>query len=514
MKRWTILLISTIWSASVHADIAVTQGSGKTVATITNNSREFQQVSAQIDGSSNAVSAAQSGTWNVQGSTLMPTGVNASTVAVINGGSTFNATINTALPAGANVIGNVNVNVSTLVPTGVSASTVAVINQTGTSLTVGTHAVSQSGLWTVQIATVMPTGVNASTIAVVNGGTTFNAAVHGSSVTIYAPNGNTTPIPVSGSFSATATSLSTAAITAPIPAVASLTGFTNLSGNMQSGRVNASSDVFVYINNVTSSPVQIQNGAGALTSVGYQTNGGSIPVSVLNVIADSGTLSNNGVAATANRVGTLGGIAQNAYGNNGSAYTQGRDAASMILSTSGLLGVWSGPDITFASYSASTNPFTVSNTTSDISGICGNAQNTVQVYGLRVSCTQTTAGIVPITIAMRSSAYTSANATSFSTITAVAQDSNYVVVKSTAMYFTTAGIGNGTLIAYVDGGQIGCMAAATATPNDIYISPSSWRMKPIVLRGTAQCLGVNFQGASISGGKYTVGYDWMEVTSP
>jgi len=223
-----------------------------------------------------------------------------------------------------------------------------------------------------------------------------------------------------------------------------------------------------------------------------------------------GTLGNNGTAATTNRIGNLPAIAQDDYGNNGSAYTQGQDAAQMILTKSGLQGVWSGPDITFPSYSASTTTFAIVNSTSDIAALCGNASNIVMVYGLRVSCTQTTAGIIPISIALRSTAYTG----NWSTMTPVSQDQNYTGAVSTAAYFTAQALTNGTLVGYVDTGQIGCMAAATATPNDIYISPSAWKMKPIVLRGVAQCLGINLQGATITGGKYTVSFDWMEVVSP
>jgi len=35
-----------------------------------------------------------------------------------------------------------------------------------------------------------------------------------------------------------------------------------------------------------------------------------------------------------------------------------------------------------------------------------------------------------------------------------------------------------------------------------------------VLRGTGQCVGINFQTATISGGTFTVNFDWMEITSP
>ena len=204
-------------------------------------------------------------------------------------------------------------------------------------------------------------------------------------------------------------------------------------------------------------------------------------------------------------------LAQNLPGNNGSAFSQGANVRELILTKSGLQGVWSGPDITYNGYSASTGTYSVNNTTQDVAGLCGNATTTLYVYRVTAACTQTTAGIIPIAITKRSSAYTG----SWSSATAVLQDSNYAAYTSTPVFNFGQNATNGTLIAYVDFGQIGCMAAGTATPNDIYVSPASWRMKPIVLRGTAQCLGINFQGATITGGKYSFGYDWLELsTSP
>lgn len=238
-------------------------------------------------------------------------------------------------------------------------------------------------------------------------------------------------------------------------------------------------------------------------------NGVGQPVTSTSTVVTS-TQTNNGAASGANRLNVLPGIAQNAYGNNGSAFTVGRDAAQMILSSSGLMGVWSGPDNTMFSYSASSGTFTVNNSTQDVAGLCGNANNKVFVYAIRASCTESTAGVVPVSIAKRSSAYTG----SFSTMTAVPQDANYGVVQSTVQFQFGQNSTNGTLLGYLDYGQIGCMAAATATPNDIYLSPASWRMKPIVLRGTTQCVGINFQGSSLTGGKFTAAFEWIESAAP
>lgn len=262
----------------------------------------------------------------------------------------------------------------------------------------------------------------------------------------------------------------------------------------------------------------IGNSSIAVTQVNpnWTIGNSSIAVSQVNpnwtvgnsTIATVGTLSDNGATTATNRIGTLPATYQKAF-LGGTAATKGNNAA-LSVSVVGNLFVSVMPDISTASYSASTNTYTLATTTMDVTAICGNATNMVMVTGLRLTCTQTTAGIVPLTVAKRSSAY---GGVTISTMTAVADDSNYVAYKSSAVFFSGAGPQNGTLVGYVDQAQLGCMAAATAAPNDIYISPPEWRQKPIVLRGASECLGVNFQGATMTGAKISPTWKWWEVNT-
>lgn len=251
-----------------------------------------------------------------------------------------------------------------------------------------------------------------------------------------------------------------------------------------------------------------QGTAGAIAWPVAVTQGtGTLNVSVLaSTVGAVGTLADNGVAAATNRLPTMPSIYQTSY-LNGTAATQGRNGA-LSQGTDGLLWTASLPALRPASYSASTNTITSAASATDITAICGNATNIVLVYGLRLSCTQTTAGNVPLTVVKRSSAYTGA----WSTMTAVAQDSNYAVMASTAIFFT-ANPTVGTLVGHLDNYKLGCMATGTASPNDIYISPSDWKMKPIVLRGTAQCVGVNLEATTVTGGAFTVTWDWIETAT-
>ena len=109
--------------------------------------------------------------------------------------------------------------------------------------------------------------------------------------------------------------------------------------------------------------------------------------------------------------------------------------------------------------------FTVSNTTADISGICGNATYITQVHRTELSCTQTTAGIIPVSIALRSTGYTG----TVSTITSTGLDPNFSIAISSAFWQSNVGLTNGTLSSYIGSGRIGVMAAATATPKNYHL---------------------------------------------
>lgn len=217
-----------------------------------------------------------------------------------------------------------------------------------------------------------------------------------------------------------------------------------------------------------------------------------------------GTLADNGAAAGTNRDGVLPGIAQTSY-NNGTASTQGRNAAQNI-GTDGLLWVAALPAIRPASYSTSATVSSAASAT-DIAVLSGNATNIVLVTRVKCSCTQTTAGIITLNIIKRSAADTGGTSAS---MTIVPDDSTYAAGSSAALTYT-ANPTTGTSVGNVDTYKIGCMAAATATPNDVYILNRT--QKPIVLRGTAQQLAVNLNGVTVTGGSFSITYEYMEITT-
>jgi hypothetical protein len=187
---------------------------------------------------------------------------------------------------------------------------------------------------------------------------------------------------------------------------------------------------------------------------------------------------------------------------NGSAPSQGIAIAPNVF-TDGNLGVDIQPALRPLSFAASKS-FAGSSTT-DNAVLPGNASNTVLVTRVLVSCTQTTAGIITLSLVKRSAADTSGTSAS---MTAVPDDSTFSAAISAPVSYTGTGPTVGTAVGNVDTYQLGCMATSTASPNDIYILDR--RLKPIVLRGTAQQLAVNFGGA-ITGGNLTVTFEWEEI---
>jgi hypothetical protein len=217
-----------------------------------------------------------------------------------------------------------------------------------------------------------------------------------------------------------------------------------------------------------------------------------------------GSLADNGVAAATNRVGTAPSIYQTSY-LNGTAATQGRNGA-LSQGTDGLLWTAALPSIRPASYVASAA--FVGSSTTDNAVMPGNASNTVLVTAVKVSCTQTTAGTLTLTLIKRSSADTSGTSAA---MTAVPDDSNYAAAASAPLSYTGAGPTVGGVVGNVDNYKLGCIATGTASPNDIYIL--NRRQKPVVLRGTAQQLAVNFGNAAITGGNITVTFEWIETAT-
>jgi hypothetical protein len=564
--------------------------------------------SVSIKGSSNTVQAQESGFWAINVYQPSP-----STVTVLQAVQLASGTATNPL----NITGSIsNVSFNAYLPS--------------------PSSVTQSGVWNLSATTVGVVG----TITANQGGAPWSET--GSSITIFAPNNNTTAIPISGSLAVN--NPSTGTVNAGVPGIGTLVAGSGISGNTALFRLDSSSNLYVnvaaggagggvadlQIRNVSNAWTDVGYGGTTISSVPVAIMGGSIsnpsfnvyqpspssatqsgfwavnayqpspstatvlqavflasgtatnplnvtvplavflasgtatnpfnitgsisnssfnaylpspstvtvlqavqlasttfivtlttvtfngvqqPVTVQNsTVSVTGFLGDNGAANTTNRVGTLPGAYASDY-LDGTATTDDRDAALSVGNRDGGLRVTQILNLTDHSFSASTNSYTVPDSTIDISGLCGNGISTVAVVGIRVSASQTTAGLIAINVVRRSSAYIGI----FSTMAASGYDPTiYSVPTSSAVFFTTTDGHqlNGTFVSYLDGAQIGAMASATAVPNDIYISPASWRTDPPILRTVNQCLGINTNNTAVSGGKFTVSWFWKELTSP
>jgi hypothetical protein len=183
------------------------------------------------------------------------------------------------------------------------------------------------------------------------------------------------------------------------------------------------------------------------------------------------------------------------------------------VGTDGRLWTASLPARRPASYYASTGAtgVTVAASATDIAVITGNATTDVLVTKVKVSCTQTTAGVLAQTfqIVRRSTADTSGTETNLT----IGKDDTGDAASSIA----AAGVGvytanptTGTLDSTIDTYAIGCMATGTTAPNDIYIL--NRQQKPITLIGTGQQLAVNLNGKTVTGGIFYITFEWIEET--
>jgi len=168
--------------------------------------------------------------------------------------------------------------------------------------------------------------------------------------------------------------------------------------------------------------------------------------------------------------------------------------------------VKSYPDTTTTSYHASTLGLTVAASATDIAVLPGNATNKVILYKIKVSCTQTTAGIVAIQVIKRSTADTAGTSAN---MTVVPDYSSYAAGISVPKTYTVNPT-TGTLVGNLDSNHFGC-GQSTTTSDDLYLFNPP---KPIILNGTAEMVVVNLNGVTVTGGSFDITFEYAETTTP
>lgn len=211
--------------------------------------------------------------------------------------------------------------------------------------------------------------------------------------------------------------------------------------------------------------------------------------------------SDNGAAAGANRLPILPGIQQ---ANLPTAGTAGRDAA--VLTDLNRVLVASIMPTNFKTFAANKIGLAPAASPTDIAVLPGNATNTVIVTRVEMSCTQTTAGLIDVVLAKRSTADSGGTSAA---MPAVPMDSGNTAAVSAPLSYT-ANPTTGTLVGNLDSKKIGVMATTT-TGNDYYLWVPGMGQS-IVLRGTTEQIALNLNAVTLTGGSCDITFQWIETT--
>lgn len=162
-------------------------------------------------------------------------------------------------------------------------------------------------------------------------------------------------------------------------------------------------------------------------------------------------------------------------------------------------------------YSAGIPAFSSPATPTDMFTITGSASKTVRVLSIEVGTTQTTAGINRIYLVKRSTANTSGTSSS---ITATPHDSNNNAASATVLSYTV-NPSTGSLVGNLAVRNVNSPILATGigTPDQPMQNTTAIELlaQPVTLRGIAQVLAVNFNGAALPSGLSVVGtITWEE----
>lgn len=157
-------------------------------------------------------------------------------------------------------------------------------------------------------------------------------------------------------------------------------------------------------------------------------------------------------------------------------------------------------------YSCSFN-VAVAAAATDIAVISGNAITICYITRIVISATQTTAGLSDTLLVKRSTADT--GGTSISQVI-VPHDSNDAAPSSIVLAYTANPAALGTSVGSIRRGFLP-VAGVTSVVNPIVVFEFGDKGKEITLRGVAQQLAINLNGATLTGGSFDINIEWFEV---
>lgn len=160
-----------------------------------------------------------------------------------------------------------------------------------------------------------------------------------------------------------------------------------------------------------------------------------------------------------------------------------------------------------SSYAASTGYFTPVATPTDVVSIFGSASKTIRVLRVTVTSTQTTAGVNQWFLLKRSTANTGGTPTA---ATGVPLDSGNAAATAVVNQYT-ANPTTGSLVGKVKVSNILSPAPASVSGGESILHEELYNGQGIVLRGTAEGLVLNFNGAAVPTGlSMAVNIFWTE----
>lgn len=157
-------------------------------------------------------------------------------------------------------------------------------------------------------------------------------------------------------------------------------------------------------------------------------------------------------------------------------------------------------------YSAALN-VTVAAAATDIAVISGSASKTVKVNKVIITGVQTTGGLNDIQLVKRSTADTGGTSTA---ATAVPHDSADAAATASVLAYTVNPAALGTSVGNIRRGYLP-VGGATSIVNPVVVFDFGAKGKEIYLRGIAQQLAVNLNGATLTGGAFDIDFEWTEI---
>ncbi len=146
-------------------------------------------------------------------------------------------------------------------------------------------------------------------------------------------------------------------------------------------------------------------------------------------------------------------------------------------------------------------------TATDIAVITGSATKTLYVTKVIVSAEATASALVDLLLIKRSAADTGGTPV---VNTPIPHDSLDAAATGTVTSYTANPGALGAAVGTVRRGYVEA-AAAAAVSSPTVIFEFGERGKPITLRGIAQQLAINLAGVTVTGGLFTITYEWYEI---